>query len=239
MRPERGSSRRLACLIALGCLLGAATAAGTAFISAAPALADTCSQAHANVEGGRLSFQYGVNGEVYVNTEPTVNAYNYGFVRSLAVIPDSSDFVEVGWSAHIAGTTSPQVFAEWENGYGNYGSKNYKLVNYGTDYGFTIDNVGHVEIFRFYFDTETSPFQYSPTMAFDTGQPIGNSERNNWCQSMWAHMYNLSNQGSDGSWGTWYGWAWCYNTSARNPYYVHKDSDSELHITNNSSGALC
>jgi len=233
MEPIRGSVRRLASLIGLGCLLGAATAAtaaGTALVSAVPASADTCSAAVANVEGGRSSYHYGVNGEVYVNTKATVNAYNNGFVRSLGVIVDNNNWVEIGWSAHIAGTTSPQAFAEWDNN-GTPGAKNYKLVSYDTDYGFTIANPGHIEIFRFYFNTETAPFAYSPTMLFDTGQPIGNSERHNWCQSLWAHMHNLTDQASDHTWGTWDGWDWCLNSSARNPYYIHRDSDSELHVT--------
>lgn len=242
MEPTRGSVRRLASLIALGSLLGAATAAtvaATTFVSAAPASAEnTCSVESANVEGGRLSYHYGVNGEVYVNTSATVNAYNNGFVRSLGVIVDNNNWVEIGWSAHIAGTTSPQVFAEWDNA-GTPGSKNYKLVSYDTDYGFTIANVGHVEIFRFYFNTETSPFAYSPTMSFDTGQVLGNSERRNWCQSLYAHMHNLADQLSDGSWETWDNWTGCKNTTVRNPYYMHKDSDTELHVTSSSSGALC
>jgi hypothetical protein len=234
MRPERGgSTRRLVGLITLGCLLGAATAAmaaGTPLVSAAPASADTCSAAVANVEGGRSSFHYGTNALVYVNTKATVNAYNNGFVRSLGVIVDNNNWVEVGWSAHIAGTTSPQVFAEWDNR-GTPGAKNYKLVNYATDYGFTVDNVGHIEIFRFHFNGESSPFKYSPTMNFNTGQPIGNSERHNWCQSLWAHMSNLSDQISDHSWETWDDWNWCLNSSARNKHYIHKDSATELHVT--------
>jgi hypothetical protein len=232
MEPIRGSARRLASLIALGCLLGAATAAGTTFLSAAPAPADTssCSAAVANVEGGRSSFHYGVNGEAYVNTSTTVNAYNDGFVRSFGVIVDNNNWVEIGWSAHIAGTTSPQAFAEWDNN-GTPGAKNYKLVSYGTDPGFQIQNVGHIEIFRFYFNTETSPFAYSPTMTFNTGQPIGNSERHNWCQSLYAHMQNLADQLSDGSFETWDDWSWCLNDSARNPYYIHKDSSTEFHVT--------
>ncbi len=122
------------------------------------------------------------------------------------------------------------MFAEWDNN-GIINDKQYKLLSYSTDYRFTSDNVGHVEIFRFYFNGESSPFAYSPKMLFDTGQPIGNSERNNWCQSMWAHMHNLSDQKSDGTWETWDNWAWCFNNTARNPYYIHKDSDTELHVT--------
>jgi hypothetical protein len=122
------------------------------------------------------------------------------------------------------------VFAEWDNN-GTINDKQYKLLKYDMSYGFAVDNVGHIKIFRFFFNGESSPFKYSPTMTFNTGQPIGNSERNNWCQSLWAHMYNLSDQTSDGSWETWDNWNWCLNSSARNKHYIHKDSATELHVT--------
>jgi hypothetical protein len=240
MEPIRGSVRRLASLIALGCLMGAATAAGVALVSAAPASAASCSAEVANVEGGRLSSWYGVSASVYVNTEATVNAYNYGFVRSLAVIVDNNNWVEIGWSAHIAGTTSPQVFAEWDNN-GNGGYKNYNNLNYGTNYGFTIENYGQIKIWRFYFGGTL--LGYSPTMTFNSGQPIGNSERNNWCQSLWTNMYNLNDYTSSRTWeGSWDDWAFCLNSSiysTGNPYYMHKNSSTQLTVTTSSSGKMC
>jgi hypothetical protein len=240
MKPERsGSARRLACLTALGCLLGAATVAGMTFVSAAaPASADTCSAAYANVEGGRLSQHYGNRGHIYVNTNSTVNAYNYGFIRSLGVISDNNNYVEIGWSAHISGTTSPQVFAEW-NDRGTPNGYNYKLVPYDTDQWFKVVNPpGGNPIFQYWFGDDSSPFKYSPTMNFGTGQVLGNSERRNWCQSLFTHMYDLNDYTSSG-WETWDGWAGCTNTTSRNPFYMHKDSDTELHVTSSSSGALC
>ncbi len=244
MRPERGgSARRLACQIALGSLIGAATAAGTTLVSAAPsASASSCSTAFAQVEGGRSSSHYGVRADVYVNTNSTVNAYSSdGFVRSLAVILNSNNWVEVGWSAHIEGTTSPQVFAEWQNtsGSSNHGFKNYKLVSYDTNRTFWLVNLpGGNPIFQFWFDGDSSPFAYSPTMAFGTAPPLGNSERHNWCQSLYAHMYNLNDYTSSG-WETWDSWNACLNSTARNPYYMHRDSDTEFHVTNNSGGKMC
>jgi hypothetical protein len=235
MRPERGgSARRLACQIALGCLIGAATVAGMTLARAAPASADSCSSAIAAVEGGRTSSHYGVRADVYINTMGTVNAYLDGFVRSLFVWVNSNNWVEVGWSAHISGTGEPQVFAEWDNA-GRQNHFDYKLIGaYDTDRNFRIENVGHIKIFRFYFAGESSPFTYSPTMNFNIGYPRGNSERHNWCQSLYAHFYNLNDQISDGTWENWDTWAKCINTTARNPYYMHKDSSSEFHVTSTS-----
>jgi len=239
MRLERGGrARRLTCLIALGCLMGAATAAGVALLSAAPAplsaapaSAAACSAEQANVEGGRTSYHYGVRGDVYVNSRATVNAYNYGFVRSLAMLLDNNNFVEIGWSAHIAGTTSPQVFAEWDNN-GVADAVNYNIHPlYGNNYGFTIENYGHVRIFRFYFGSTL--LGYSPTMIFNDAKPIGNSERKNWCQSLWAHFYNLNDYTPSRTWENWDNWAFCFNSShlsPGNPFFMHKDSATQFHV---------
>jgi hypothetical protein len=233
----------LAGLIALGCLLGAATAAtvaGTTLVSAAPASAKTCSGAFRGfVDGGRSSNHYGAEGSIYVNDQATVDAYDYGFVRSLYVEFNAYNAVEVGWSAHISGTTSPQVFAEWYNG-GTRGFFNYNKVNFGTDVAVRVENDGHIGIFRFYLDGESQPFAYSPTMGFQAASPRGNSERNFVCQSLYTHMFNLGDETSTpGTWETWDNWNYCKNESSGNPYYMHKDSDTELHVNSDSSGAMC
>lgn len=129
------------------------------------------------------------------------------------------------------------MYAYWVDG-GTPGQKIYKSLSENTSYRFRVENDGHIEIFRFYFNGDSSPFKYSPTMNFNTGFPIGNSERYNNCDSLWTHMYDLSYQIADGSWSSsWGNWACWGNTS--NGWYLHKDSDSELHVTNNSSGKLC
>lgn len=224
--------------------MGAATVAGVAFVSAAPASAASCSAETAQVEGGRLAFEYGSNADIYVNTSATVNAYDAGFVRSVGVVLDGNNWVEIGWSAHIAGTTSPQVFIEWDNNgaHGPVPPQNFDHLNYGTNYGpFAPANVGHHQIFRFYY--QGNVIGYSPTMTFDSGQPLGNSERNNWCQSLWTNMYNLNDFTSSGIWeGSWDDWAGCLNTSTSstgNPYYMHKNSSTQLTVTASSSGSLC
>ncbi len=234
MRPKRGGrARRLACQIALGCLIGAATAAGTTLASAAPsAAADSCSAAKANVEGARFSSHYGARGDVYVNTEPTVDAYkNDLFVRSMVVIMDNKDFVEVGWLAHVY-RTYPTVFAYWNNNGSTPSSPTFHgTLSYDNTYKFwTVNPPGGDPIFQFWFDGNTSPFEYSPTMGFGTAKPMGNSERHNWCQSLWAHFTNLNDYTTSG-WETWDTWTYCVNTSVRNKYYMHKDSDTEFHVT--------
>jgi hypothetical protein len=154
------------------------------------------------------------------------------FVRSMVVILNGSNFVEVGWLAHNYGKSSPTVFAYWDNNGSEPSSPTFHgTLNYDTDKLFwTVNPPGGNPIFQFWFDNDSSPFEYSPTMTFGTAMPMGNSERHNWCQSLYAHLYNLNDYTSSG-WETWDNWVGCFNTSARNPYYMHKNSDTEFHVT--------
>lgn len=49
----------------------------------------------------------------------------------------------------------------------------------------------------------------------------------------------ILNDYTTSGWETWDNWNACLNTSSRNPYYLHKDSDTEFHVTTDSSGKLC
>jgi hypothetical protein len=259
MRPERGGgARRLVGLIGLGCLLGAATAATSAAHASAGSAAGTTLALAANasaakscsgtegreqVEGGRTSSHYGVRGDVYVNTRATIDEYGYGFVRSLTLIADSKDWVELGWSAHYEGTTSPQVFSEVDIN-GSRDEYNSGISpNYDTDHFFRIDNKGGVKIFRLYYDGNF--LIYTPTLTFNQAPPLGNSERHYSCESLYTHMYNLNDLtntiDNGGTWETWDGWNGCYNTSGTSPapYYLHRDSDTEFHVNTDSVSALC
>jgi len=221
--------------------LGVATVVVTTFVSAAPARADC--DAHANVNGYRLSYHYGTFGHVYTNKQATVNQYDAPFIRSLFAYYDSNNWVEVGWLAHDYGEGSPRVYAYWRNR-GNYRSGGpqfaYGVLSYNDFYRFYVENVGHIEIWRFYFNGYTSPFTYTPTMNFDTAQPWGNSER--WCDyrvSLFTDMYGLNDYTSGGTWEDWDNWAGCINGSDRNKYYLHRISSTELLVNTNSSGAMC
>jgi len=77
-------------------------------------------------------------------------------------------------------------------------------------------------------------------MNFDTGTPLSNSERYNYCDSLYTHIYNLAYLTGSGSWSSdWGNWYCANNTSMRNKYYLHKNSDSDLDVTSSSSGSIC
>jgi hypothetical protein len=242
-REHYSSIRRFTSFVALGCLMSAVTVGGTIFVSAAPAWA-SCGSGHANVEGyDTTALHYGNRGQIYVNTSATINNSQDYINRSLFVTDNFSntDDVEVGWVAHISGHSGPTVYAEWHIGSNDSGFQYYTgySLNTDTNYNFRIENVGHIGIFRFYVDGQSSPFMYSPTMPFNRGYAIANSERHNYCDSLWTHIYGLNYFDTSGNWVPWGDLGCWNNTSARNPYYLHKDSNTELHVTQTSSGKLC
>ncbi len=231
-------TRRLASLVALGCLLGAATVVGTTFVSAPPA-SGSCTSAHQNVsaldaDGGR----YGNRGNIYVNSGSVINNLHDALYRSLFVQYDGRNWVEVGWGAGPNSITGggPTVYAYWVNS-GTPGQVIYKSLSEGSNRTFTVENVGHVEIWRYYFDSESSPFAYSPTMIFNSSTISTNSEHYNVCDSLWTHMYGLNYFSSGGDWRTWGDLECNYNDSTG--FYLHKVSNSEIYVNQTSSGKLC
>ncbi len=75
----------------------------------------------------------------------------------------------------------------------------YGLVD-NNSYIFDVFNSGHRGIFRFKMASDPSPFNYSPTMNFNQGPVITNSEHYNSCDSMYTEMDFLNYYGSSGNW---------------------------------------
>ena len=160
-------------------------------------------------------------------------------ICSLQIKYDSLNFVEVGWGAgphNITGNAGPTVFAYWWNS-GTPGQFTYKSLTADQDYVFTVENVGQVGIFRFYFDNESDPFAYSPTMIFQSSTVLANSEHYNTCDSLYTHMYGLNYFSVGGDWRTWGDLECNYNDSTG--WYLYKNSNTELHVYSYSSGNLC
>jgi hypothetical protein len=167
--------------------LAIAPAAATAAATAA------CSTSHQNVEGYDYTDpHYGNAGLIYVNDSSTLGSLHDDAARSLFDVGSVGNDVEVGWDDHN-GTSSPTVYAEWVNRGVDSGPQHYTgySLSYNTNYTFKVQNIGHISIWRFYIDGQGSPFNYSPTMNFQQGTVLTNSERYNTCDSMFTHMYNL------------------------------------------------
>lgn len=145
-------------------------------------------------------------------------------------------------AARTADYSGPTVYAEWLISGNDSGFQFYTgySLNTNSNYIFTVEDYGHDYIWRFYVDGQSSPFMYSPTTNLNTGWSVANSERHNDCDSLYTHMYDLNYYTSSQHWSVSYGDLECWtNSSVSNPYYLHKDSNSEFDVTTNSSGALC
>ncbi len=241
MKSDRSSNFRwLTSLVLLGCLLGVATVAATTYVSpAASATPLACvDNQHANVQGYSTGYHYGNGADIYVNSGGVISGLHDAIYRSIFVYYDSTDFVEVGWGAGpntITGQSNPTAYAYWDNN-GATGHKKWNSLSESTDYAFAIENTGHVGIFGFFLNA--SKFAASTTMTFNAGYPLSNSERYDSCDSLWTHEYLLSYLKSDNSWSTnWGNWI-CWNNTSNN-YYLHKNSYSDLTVTQTSSGSIC
>ena len=232
--------------IAAGCLLGAATAAALAPTAGARATAahsatavNACQSINVNDDGwDYYNIGYGNKGDVYINTSSVINSLHEAIFRNFFVTGDANNYVEGGWTAHNGGYNNPTVYAEWKNL--GMDSNPQFYTGYGltpnTDKVFTVENVGFHNIFRFYVDNQSNPFNYSPIMNFGSGYLQTNSERYNSCDSMYAHFYNLSYYDSS-SWTSSYNNLECYITQATG-WFFNKTSNSD-HTINQVSGKTC
>jgi hypothetical protein len=175
---------------------------------------------------------YGNGGDIYVNTSSTLGNLKDQIARSLFVIGSSGNEVEVGWLA--APGRGPTIYAEWINRGVDSHPQLYNSVGYDSTRTFKVQNTGHVEIFRFYFDGEGSPFNYSPTMNFQQGTVVTNSEHYNSCDSLWTHMTSLSYFRSSGVWQLGYGALTYYYCKSVNDYLLDIISDTELYVDQNN-----
>jgi hypothetical protein len=229
--------------VATGCLLGTLTVAATVLGSAGPAFA-ACSSHHTNVEGyDSNNNRYGNYAVIYVNTSSTINNANGPIFRSLFVQGGSFDNdVEVGWTANNGGPSNsrPTVYAEWVNRGVDSLPQFYTgfSLNYDTYYSFMVFNSGHQEIFRFKVGNEVSPFNYSPTMNFDLGRVITNSEHYNSCDSLWTDMQSLSYYNSSGNFINGYGNLACFSNDSVNDWLFNKIDNTELKVDQNV-GVTC
>jgi hypothetical protein len=210
-----------------------------AVLAVAPAAAVACGTSHQNVEGyDYTDNHYGNGGLIYVNTSSTLGSLNDTIARSFFDIGSAGNDVEVGWTDHNGGYNSPTVYAEWVNR-GVDGNPQFYTgysLSYNTNYTFKVQNTGHVYIWRYYIDGQGSPFNYSPTMNFQQGTVVTNSERYNTCDSMWTHMYSLEYFSSGGSWNPYSSLAE-YACDATDGWELNIRSNTELYVDQN--GGSC
>jgi hypothetical protein len=240
MRPST-TARRSAAQILLGCLLGVATVGAVTTVSTSTAsAASPCAANHVNVEGDDYNaVHYGNLADIYVNTASVINNLNSSIFRSIFVLNSFGNDVEVGWMANDEGYSDPTVYAEWINRGADSSPQPFGLqvLNENSYSGFFVDNVGHVDIFRFYVGDLR--FNYSPTMTFNTGYTVTNSEHYNQCDSLWTEMNNLEYQYADGTWSSSYNDLVCYSDDSVNAWLLNDEiSNSEVQV-DLTNGTTC
>ena len=124
-----------------------------------------------------------------------------------------------------AGTTQAPVYDPNPNGHGLFED---------TSYAFRVEDVGDRGIWRFVFNADTSPFEYSPTLPSNYGVPTAQSEHHNTCDSLYTSMTNLSYSSQPSYWVPGYTDLLCNRDDAPD-WYFHKNSNSSWDATQNSS----
>lgn len=178
-------------------------------LAAFPAASQACDYHQANVQGQDYpaNDHWGNGGTIHVSTQDTLNNLNSYIYRSLFVYgQQTGSDVEIGWTDRWNGSEPfPYPYAEWVDvGIQDPGAITdpNSDINTNQDRVFKVQNTGHVNKFRFYFGTETVPFNYSPAMSFQVGTLATNSEHKNTCDTMYAHFHDLEYFDSAGNWNT-------------------------------------
>jgi len=241
---HRGSGARwIAARIGVGCLLGTAILTGTSVASQESALA-SCAAYHANVmsQDAANPDAFGNEGFIYVNTKSALLHLQDVIFRSLFIYPSAMTNVEFGWTDNNGGYTTPTPYSDYTvhgmtqppTFYGNYA----RILNYNTSVRFRIENTGGRGIFRYVIAEQPSPIGYSPTMTFNGGSALTNSEHHNNCGTLWTDMYSLQEQTqiSPEIWSATYFDLECWNNTSINGWYLHKFSDGEVQVNQTVGG---
>jgi hypothetical protein len=251
MERQRGSALGWAAArIGAGCLLGAATLAGAGVAAAGAGAASTaaaanaCVSHHTNVEGydAQGSGFWGTKGYIYINTAGALTGLNDAIWRTFLVISGSqTQNVEFGWTDNNGGHSSPVPGSDYMVGGMTQPPSFWPSfsLDYNSNVRFRIENLGNQGVFRYVIDGQSAPIAYSPTMTFDTGFTVANSEHYNSCDTLWTDMFSLQHQTAiNPAWSDWANIA-CWFSSSVNDWYLHKITSTEVQVDQNASNPIC
>jgi hypothetical protein len=243
MERQRGSTLGwVAARIGAGCLLGAATLAGAGTASTAAA-ANACVSHHANAEAydAQGSVFWGTKGYIYINTQNTLSGLNDAIWRSfLDFSGNGTQNVEFGWTDHNGGYSSPTPGSDYMVATTTQPPSFWPsfTLHYDSNVRFRIENLSNQGVFRYVIDGQSSPIAYSPTMNFNQGFAVTNSEHYNSCDTMWTDMFSLQHQYAiNPGWSDWANIT-CWADTSQNDWYVHAVSSTEVQV-NQNSGGIC
>ncbi|HEV2377524.1 MAG TPA: hypothetical protein VGS19_35830 [Streptosporangiaceae bacterium] len=237
-----GGVRRAASGVVSGAVVAVLAAGGMVWYSAAPAWAvsgragASCAAAHQNVEANDGTWPaYGNQGMIATNNQGTLNGTHARVFRSLFIWDAPGNDVEVGWGTGGSPMNEPTLYAEWVKDGVDSLPQWAGTIGAGANWHFEVDNAHGIGIWRFYFDGGTSPFKYSPTMPFNSGWPVANSEHYNTCDTLWTHFYGLQDATSLGHYRPWISLQ-CWADTAPG-WNIQPVSSSEMYVQ--TSGHVC
>jgi len=127
------------------------------------------------------------------------------------------------------------VYAEWVNDGVDSGPQETSYdPTTNANVHVRVENVGDRDIWRFVVANQGSPFNYSPTMDFNSGYTITNSEHYINCDTLYASFQNLDYSDSPGNWTSSYEDYQCYFDDS-DDWYFHLNSNSSSDVTQTSS----
>jgi hypothetical protein len=213
------------------------------YVQSSPARA-ACTSSHSNVEGANKANTsvFGNRANILINSI-TYSQLNTWIARSVFVwgggLDSNGKFlndVEVGWIGNTSGHTNPTLYFEWvDRGTDSHVRYSSDLTNdIGANHGFKVQDANGDKIWTAYYKSSTQAFDSSPVMNFNNGEAITNSERNNTCDTQYAHFNNLKtcNTHNPCSWSV-YGNLQCFAITGTTDYKFYKISDSEHYVQNN------
>ena len=253
MERQRGSTLGwVAARIGAGCLLGAATlagagvaAAGTGVASAA-VQANACVNHHANVasyDAQGPSF-WGTKGYIYINTAGALTGLQNTVARTFLVYAGSyTADVEFGWVDNDGGYSSPTPVSDYMVAGTTQPPSFWPTfpLHTNSNVRFRIENLGNQGVFRYVIDGRSSPIAFSPTMDFNQGFAVTNSEHYNSCDTMWTDMFSLQHQYAiNPGWSDWANIT-CFRVTdpSINDWYLHAVTSTEVQVNQDSNGGLC
>jgi hypothetical protein len=204
-----------------------------------PALAACDDYPHHNIHGANPQQERrGNRGGILIN-DIDYGELHASIHRSLFVVSDSYNMVEVGWTANNGSHSGPTVFREYVNRGSDSGPLyDSKALAHGDYYNFRVQDGDNNTIFTYYVDSDD--IGQSGNMNFSRGTLLTNSERRNPCDTWYAHFKNLKqcNNANPCDW-TAYSDLSCYFFPPGSDNYKFDEISVQEHYVRTGGGITC
>jgi hypothetical protein len=169
------------------------------FAKVPPVQASTCSGHYWTAVQQGTKRYYGSKGINSTQNAQVTGSSNNFFVNSTAIVSDSDNYAEVGWTWH-GGDSAPQFFWSIEDG-GVYSHGHGAILGINTVHTYKVNNLPGGTVWLFYGDSTQLT---TKTLVFNKGRTVAQQERNNACDNApISHWWNLEKASSGGVFSPW------------------------------------